>query len=160
MTSVVLRQIRTRGGEAAVARVLERAGIEREPSYLENVENWVSLAEVTAILQAGVEETGDPLFARRVGESTQRQHAGTQVATLLRSLGSPEAVFQAIARSAPRLSAVTEMDALEVQPGRAVMTARARHGFTRGPLHCDWTTGLLRRHPDPVRASPGASRGG
>ncbi len=147
MTSVVLRQIRTRGGEAAVARVLERAGIEREPSYLENVENWVSLTEVTAILEAGVEETGDPLFARRVGESTQRQHAGTQVATLLRSLGSPEAVFQAIARSAPRLSAVTEMDALEVQPGRAVITARARDGFTRGPLHCDWTTGLLAGTP-------------
>ena len=128
-------------------RVLERAGIERELSYLENVDNWVSLAEVTAMLEAGVEETGDPLFARRVGESTQRQHAGTQVATLLRSLGSPEAVFQAIARSAPRLSAVTEMDALEVEPGRAVLTARARPGFTRTKLHCDWTTGLVAGTP-------------
>ena len=147
MTSVVLRLIRTRSGEAAVARVLERAGIERELAYLENVNNWVSLAEVTAILQAGVEETGDPLFARRVGESTQRQHAGTQVATMLRSLGSPEAIYQAIARSAPRLSAVTEMDAIEVLPGRAVITARARNGFTRTRLHCDWTTGLLAGTP-------------
>ena len=147
MTSVVLRQLRTRSGESAVARVLERAGIERQLGYLENVENWVSLAEVTAILEACVEETGDPLFARCVGESTQRQHAGTQVATTLRSLGSPEAVFQAIARSAPRLSAVTEMDALEVLPGRAVITARARDGFTRGRLHCDWTTGLLAGTP-------------
>ena len=147
MTSVLLRLVRSDGGEAAVEALLKRAGVEREPSYLENVDNWVSLAEVTALLGAAVEQTGDPLFARRVGESTQRLHAGTQVATLLRSLGSPEAVFQAIAQSAPRLSAVTEMEAIEVAPGHAVLTARARQGYARGRLHCDWTTGLLAGTP-------------
>jgi diguanylate cyclase (GGDEF)-like protein len=147
MTSVLLKLVRAEGGEAAVARLLERAGIDRQLAHLENVDNWVSLAEVTAMLDAGVEETGDPLFARRVGENTTRQHAGTQVATMLRSLGSPEAVFQAIARSAPRLSAVTEMEAIEVLPGRAVITARARAGYTRGRVHCDWTTGLLAGTP-------------
>jgi diguanylate cyclase (GGDEF)-like protein len=143
MTSVLLRLIRRDGGEAAVVRLLERAGGTREPSFLENVENWISLDEATAMLQAGVEESGDANFARRVGENTLRQHAGTQVATVLRSLGSTEAVLMAVAQSAARLSAVTKMEALEAEPGRGVVRACAREGFTRRPLHCDWTTGLL-----------------
>jgi diguanylate cyclase (GGDEF)-like protein len=143
MTSVLLRLVRSKGGETAVAQLLDRAGITREVSYLENVDNWISLAEATAMLGAGVHQTGDPLFARRVGENTLRQHAGTQVATVLRSLGSTEAVLKAVALSAARLSAVTKMEAIEAAPGRGVVTACAREGFTRERLHCDWTTGLL-----------------
>jgi diguanylate cyclase (GGDEF)-like protein len=143
MTSVMLRLVRSGGGEAAVAQLLERAEIEREPSYLENVDNWISLDEATRMFEAGVRQTGDPLFARRVGENTLRQHAGTQVATVLRSLGSTEAVLLAVAQSAARLSAVTKMEAVEAEPGRGVVKACAREGFTRSRLHCDWTTGLL-----------------
>src|SRR5437588_12793735 len=131
MTRVFLRLVRRTGGEAPVAALLERAGVEHEPSYLENVENWISLDQATAMFQAGVDLTGDPLFARRVGENTLRQHAGTQVATVLRSLGSTEAVLQAVAQSAARLSAVTKMEAIEAAPGRGVVRACAREGFTR-----------------------------
>jgi diguanylate cyclase (GGDEF)-like protein len=143
MTSVLLRLIRSEGGEPAVAQLLERAEVKREPSYLENVDNWISLDEATAMFEAGVQQTGDPLFARRVGENTLRQHAGTQVATVLRTLGSTEAVLEAVTLSTARLSAVTKMDAIEVAPGRGVVRACAREGFTRRRLHCDWTTGLL-----------------
>ena len=139
----MLRLVRSDGGEAAVAQLLERAGSRREVSYLEKVDNWISLDEATAMLGAGVELTGDPMFARRVGENTLRQHAGTQVATVLRSLGSTEAVLQAVAQSAARISAVTKMEAIEAAPGCGVVSASAREGFTRLRLHCDWTTGLL-----------------
>src|SRR3984893_8415863 len=143
MTSVLLRLIRSAGGEPAVAQLLELAEIKRDPSYLENVDNWISLDEATAMFEAGVQQTGDPLFARRVGENTLRQHAGTQVATVLRSLGSTEAVLLAVAQSAAKLSSVTKMEAIEAVPGRGVVRACAREGFTRRRLHCDWTTGLL-----------------
>ncbi len=147
MTNVVLKLVRGESGDAAVAELLRQAASRREPAYLENVDNWISLDEACALLQAGVHTTRDPMFARRVGEQTLRQHAGTQVATLLRSLGSVEAVMQTIAQSAPKLSTVTEMKALEVGPGRAVISAVAREGFTRRRLHCDWTTGLLAGDP-------------
>jgi len=147
MASVLLRLIRSEGGETAVAELLARAHVRRKPTYLENVDNWISLGEATSLLEAGVEQTGDPLFARRVGENTLRQHAGTQVATVLRSLGSTEAVFKAIAQTAPRLSAVTEMEAIEAVPGRGVLQACARQGFSRQQIHCDWTTGLLAGTP-------------
>ncbi len=147
MTSVVVRLIRGHGGDAAVAQMLALAGSERDAGYLEVVENWVSLEEACALLAAGVEITGDELFARRVGEQAIQQHAGKQVATMLRSLGSVEAVLQAVAKTAGRVSTVTDMEAIEVGPGRAVVSAVARAGFPRRRLHCDWTTGLLEGSP-------------
>ncbi len=147
MTGVLLRLVRNGGGESAVGELLERAKIEHEVSYLENVENWISLDDACAMLEAGVQQTGDPSFARRVGEHTLRQHAGTQVATVLRSLGSTEAVLQAIAQTSTRLSTVTKMEAIEARPGRAVVRAVALEGFMRRRLHCDWATGLLAGTP-------------
>src|ERR1700683_523239 len=98
MTSVLLRLVRDATGEAGVAALLQRAGAKHTASYLENVDNWVSLDEASALLETGALETGDPRFARRVGESTLRQHAGTQVATVLRSLGSLERVLEVVAQ--------------------------------------------------------------
>ncbi|HLH13561.1 MAG TPA: hypothetical protein VKV16_02140, partial [Solirubrobacteraceae bacterium] len=108
MTSVLLRLVRVHGGDRAVAELLREAGSAHEPAYLENAENWVSQDEVAALLIAGRQITGDPAFARRVGEETVNQHAGKQVATLLRSLGSVEAVLQAVAQTASKLTTTTE----------------------------------------------------
>lgn len=147
MTSVLLRLVRSRGGEAAVSAVLEWAHSKHDAPYLENIENWVSLDEACALLEAGAHDTGEEMFARRVGEEMLRQHAGTQVATLMRSLGSPEAIYKTIAQASSKVSTVTEMECLENDPGRAVVSAVAREGFTRRRLHCDWTTGLLAGPP-------------
>jgi diguanylate cyclase (GGDEF)-like protein len=147
MTSVLLRLVRKESGEAAVTELLERAEVKHEVTYLENPENWVSLDEACAMLEAGVEQTGDPSFARRVGEHTLRQHAGTAVATVLRSLGSTEAVLQTVAHTSTRLSTVTKMETIEVRPGHAIVRAVALEGFTRRRVHCDWATGLLAGTP-------------
>jgi len=147
LTNVVLKLIRKAGGEPAVAELLEQAASTRQASYLEGIDNWISLDEACALLEAGVRQTNDPKFARAVGQETLRQHAGTQVATVLRSLGSVEAVLAVIAQTAAKLSTVTEMQAVDVAPGRAVLTAVAREGFTRRVLMCDWTTGLLEGNP-------------
>jgi diguanylate cyclase (GGDEF)-like protein len=143
MTSVLLRTVRSARGEAGVHAVLETAGSRRDVAFLQNTDNWVSLDEAVALLEAGVEVSGDPDFARRAGAETVRQHAGTQVATLLRSLGSPEAVLAGITTAAAKFSTVTDMEAIETGPGRAVVRAVARPGFERSPLHCDWARGLL-----------------
>ena len=143
LTNVLLGLIRTAGGEAAVAALLKHAATTRQASYLEDIDNWISLDEACALLAAGVHQTEDPIFARRVGEQTLHRHVGTQVATLLRSLGSPEAVLRAVAQAAPKFSTVTEMEAIEAGPGHAVVRATSREGFTRRPLLCDWTAGVL-----------------
>jgi diguanylate cyclase (GGDEF)-like protein len=147
MTSVLVRLVRSRGGEAAVAAVLEQAASEHDARYLEDIEHWISLDEACALLEAGARVTGEQTFARQVGAEMLRQHAGTQVATLMRSLGSAEAIYEAVAQASSKVSTVTEMEAIEAAPGRAVVSAKAREGFTRRRPHCDWTTGLLSGPP-------------
>jgi diguanylate cyclase (GGDEF)-like protein len=147
MTSVMITLARARGGDSAVAELLRTAGSTRAAAYLENLDNWISHDEATALLEASVQVTGDPQFARRVGEEMVGQHAGKQVATLLRSLGSVEAVLHAVAQTAAKLSTATEIESLEIGPGRAVVRAVSREGYARLPINCDWTTGLLSGTP-------------
>lgn len=147
LTNVVLGLTRQAGGETAVASLLEHAATKRQASYLEDIDNWISLDEACALLAAGAHQTNDPTFARRVGERTLQRHVGTQIATLLRSLGSPEAVLGVVAQAAPKFSAVTELETIEAGAGHAVVRAVAREGFTRRPLLCDWTAGMLASAP-------------
>ena len=146
-TSVLLRVMRRENGEAGVATLIEHAGASHGATYLEDVDNWISLDEASALFEQGVLETGDPSFARRVGEETLQQHAGTQVATLLRSLGSPEAILTAVAQTAAKFSTVTDLVAVDVGPGHAEIKAFAREGFTRRAVMCDWTSGMLSAAP-------------
>src|SRR5208283_1396736 len=64
LTNVVLGLTRQAGGEAAVGSLLERAATKRQASYLEDIDNWISLEEACALLAAGVHQTNDPRFAR------------------------------------------------------------------------------------------------
>jgi diguanylate cyclase (GGDEF)-like protein len=147
MTSVLLRLVRDRCGESGVSALLAQAPTSHDTAYLENLENWISLDEACGLLEAGAQITGEETFAQQVGAETLRQHAGTQVATLMRSLGSPEAVYQAVAQASSNVSTVTELETLETAPGEVVISAVARDGSTRRRLHCDWTTGLLSGPP-------------
>jgi diguanylate cyclase (GGDEF)-like protein len=143
MPSVLLRRVRKDGGTDAVTELLERAGSTRTPEYLDDVSNWISYDEAISLFDAAEDMIGDPSIARRIGEQTLAQHAGTPVATLLRSFGSPEAVLEKVALTSGRFSTVAEMAAVEVSPGRAVVRASEREGFVRNRHHCNWTAGLL-----------------
>src|SRR4051812_40458920 len=147
MPSVVLRLIRTTLGENAVQELLDRAALDYTPAFLDDVSNWIWHDEANRLLDAAVELTGDEQLARTVGEQMVRQHAGTQVATLFRSLGSPQAVFEQLALAATKFTTVTEMEPVEVAPGRVVVRACARDGFTRTRHLCDYSRGLLSQPP-------------
>jgi hypothetical protein len=143
MTSVLVRRVRSFGGEDAVADLLRTADCPHSSAYLEDTANWVSYDVAIALFEAAARVTGDPHVGRRIGEDTVRQHAGTSVATLLRSLGSPEEVYRQMAKASSKFSTVTEMETMELAPGRALVRAQAREGFERARHHCDWTSGLL-----------------
>jgi diguanylate cyclase (GGDEF)-like protein len=143
MSSVVLRLVRAGGGESAVAQLLTEAGSHRDAAFLEHVDNWISLDEAVALLTAAGRVTGEPGFARRVGAEAVSQLAGTQVATLLRSLGSPEAVMRGITVTATKFSGVTDLEAHESRPGWTEITSTTRQAYVRHRVMCDWTKGLL-----------------
>jgi diguanylate cyclase (GGDEF)-like protein/putative nucleotidyltransferase with HDIG domain len=148
MASTLLRHVRAKLGDQAVDELLQLAGVEYTAAHLDDVSNWIWYDEAIALFQAAITLTGDELIPRRVGEETVRQHSGTPVATLLRSLGSPEAVYRQLAVTVSRFSTVTELVPVEVAPGRAVLRAKARPGFKRHRHLCAWTQGLLSTPPE------------
>src|SRR3954466_7449718 len=147
MASTLIRRMRATGGESAVAALIESSGVPHTVAYLENIENWMSYADAGALMDAAVRLSGDEDVLRRVGEDTVRQHAGTPVATLLRSLGSPQAIFEQLTLAATKFSTVIDLAPVEVEPGRVVVRAQAKPGHTRHRLHCQYTQGMLASPP-------------
>jgi diguanylate cyclase (GGDEF)-like protein len=143
LTAVLLARVRVHGGDEAVDRLLRDTRSLRSVAYLQDIGNWVSYDEAIALFRVGEDITGDPLFARRLGEDAVRQLTGSPVAALLRSLGSPEEVYRQMAPTAAKFSTVVAPDFPEVGPGYAELRFVARDGFPRDPRHCQWTRGLL-----------------
>ena len=143
MSAVLLARVHAYGGADAVAEVLRRAGSERTAEYLTDITNWIAYDEAVALWRAGALVTHHPQFARAVGSDTARRLAGSQVSSTLRSLGTPENIYRAIATSSGEFSTVTRLEVADAGPGFADVTAVAVDGFPRSPEHCAWTTGLL-----------------
>ncbi|HUA71378.1 MAG TPA: diguanylate cyclase [Solirubrobacteraceae bacterium] len=143
MSAVLLARVRAFGGDDAVAEVLRLAGSKRTAAYLCDITNWIAYDEAVALWGAGGLVTHHPQFAHAVGEDTARRLSGSQVASMLRSLGSPENVYGAIATSTAEFSTATKLDVTDSGPGFADVVAVAAGGFPRSPDHCEWTRGLL-----------------
>ena len=140
---VVLRYVRRVAGSAAVERVLELAGIDPADPRLDDETAWVTYREAVAVFEAAAEVTGDPEVARRSGEEMLRQYAGSEVAVLLRSLGSPTAVLENVTATAAKFSTVTEMAAVELADDHAVVEARTTPPLERSPQFCRYQAGIL-----------------
>lgn len=147
VTSVIIRYIRAKGGEQGLARVLSAAGERRSPSILEEPTTWSSHDQVLALLRAAQAVLRDPNVPYHVGEELLRQHEGTELATVLRSLGSPGELLRNVARAAVKFYTVSSLDPLEVGEAHAVVRAITRPGVARTIEMCDFTKGLLSQVP-------------
>ena len=143
MTAVLVGVVHDFGGPVAVRELLERAGSPRTPEYLTDITNWISYDEANALWEAGTQLTHHPGFSRTVGGGAARKLGSSPVAELLRSLGSPEAVYRQMSLTATKFSTVSRLEAVDTAPGFAEITAEAVDGFPRSKHHCEWTAGLL-----------------
>ena len=103
-TSVLVRYLRRVYGAELLARVLELGAPERTPAQLEDLNAWFSEAESNALFEAAESLTGDRDIGRSTGEEVLREHFGTEVVALLRSLGSPGELLRNIATTAAKYS--------------------------------------------------------
>ena len=87
--TTIVRRVHELLGDAGVLRMLDQAGETRSREALDASAEWSSYDQVVALFEAATEVTGDPDFARRCGEDMLRQWEASEVAQLLRSLGSP-----------------------------------------------------------------------
>jgi diguanylate cyclase (GGDEF)-like protein len=143
MSAVLIARVHAFGGSDAVAELLRVARSKRSLEYLLDTTNWISFDEAISLWQAGANVTHHPDFARAVGADAAERLNASPVATLLRSLGSPENVYRQIATTGSKFSVVAQLQATDAGHGFAEIVATARAGFERSPHHCDWTCGLL-----------------
>ena len=142
-TAVLCRYVERVAGTDGVAEMLERAGEVRSPEAIMSLSGWSSYAEACALFEAARDVTGDPDVGVRVGEELLRQHSGTEVAALLRSLGSTGELLRNVAATGSKYSTVTRLDAVRVEEWSATVTGEAIAGFSRHRLLCDFTAGVL-----------------
>jgi diguanylate cyclase (GGDEF)-like protein len=147
LSAVVIARVHDFGGDVAVESLLRRAGSSRGRAYLSDIANWIAHDEAIGLLRAGATVTHHPSFARAVGEDSGRRLSASPVAALLRSLGSPEAVYRTVSATAQKYSTVSTLRAIECAPGHAVIAAGQVDGFARSAEHCAWTRGLLATVP-------------
>jgi diguanylate cyclase (GGDEF)-like protein len=147
MSALMLRKVAELGGAVAVAELLARSGTTRTRDYLTNVGNWISYDEATALWTAAIEVTHRRSLARVVGAEAGSQLGGSQVASLLRSLGSPEEVYRQLVSTSAKYSTVVRVQVVELGPGFAEIDVSGPPGFPRTEHLCDWTIGLLSQPP-------------
>ena len=142
-TAVLCRYIERVAGRGGLREVLELAGEERSLADLTSLAGWTSYPRACALFEAAREVTRDPQVGFRIGEELLRQHAGTEVAALLRSLGSTGELLRNVAATGSKYSTVTRLDAVRVEEWSATVTGEAIDGFARHRLLCDFTSGVL-----------------
>lgn len=143
ITGGVVKYVRRLHGDEGVQRLLELAGETRSIAEIEDTTSWSSYHQALALYSAAVEVTGDPEVSRRIGEDALSQYAGTEVAALLRSLGSPGALLRNVAATASKYSTVSAMEAIEVEDDHALLRSCTAPPHRRHPLFCLYTMGLL-----------------
>lgn len=143
VTGVIVRYVRSLFGDVGVVHMLSLAGDERDPRQLADPANWSTHQQAIGLLEAATRVTGDPMTSRRIGEEILRQYEGTEVATALRNLGSPQDLLRTVVTAASQFSTVTTMEPVEVRDGYAEVTAVTRMGSIRHRDLCDLSAGLL-----------------
>lgn len=138
----LIRHVRLVAGDKGVHHLLDLAGVGGSAATFEDSTGWTSYPCAVALFDAAVEVTGDPLVARRVGADVLGR-AGTEVAALLRSLGSPGEILRNVAATAGKYSTVTSMEAVKIGESSALISARTVRGMTRHFHLCRYTEGVL-----------------
>ena len=147
ITGVAIGYVRLQRGDAGVQELLAVAGEGRSAEVMSDPAAWVSYGSALRLFEAAETVLADPDTARRIGVHVLDQHAGTEVAELLRSLGSTSAVLENVATTVAKYSSVTTMDIVEIDDASATVAAVTRAGVERDRRFCDYTAGVLSQAP-------------
>jgi diguanylate cyclase (GGDEF)-like protein len=143
VTAVIARCVERIAGDDGLARLMALAGDDRDPSELQRLAAWTPYATAVALFRAGIEVTGNPDFARYVGEEMLRQYDGSEVNALFRSLGSPGEVLRNVALTSSKISTATKLEPVEIGDGYAIVEAWAIEGLERDVTFCEYTAGVM-----------------
>lgn len=142
-TRLIVEYVRGRGGDEAVAELLEAAGDDRPVSVLLDEAAWSTYDQKIALFAAAADLLGDADVAYRIGASVLQTQVGATTKLVLLALGSPQMVLRSVAKANVKFSTTGTMRALDSGPGRAVVTYRLSDGYEPSRHDCLYTQGVL-----------------
>jgi diguanylate cyclase (GGDEF)-like protein len=146
-TGGLLRFVRTRGGDEAVAAVLERAGVPGTAEDLDDQSRWWSYDTRIRLFAAATEVLGDPATMYQVGATAMQSGLAHSIVLLLRAMGSPRQVLRQLPRAVTKFSTTSTMEVLEIGPTSATIRYELHDGYVHSRLDCDYAQGLITNVP-------------
>ncbi|HXX90627.1 MAG TPA: EAL domain-containing protein [Acidimicrobiales bacterium] len=145
--ALIIGYVRDRGGDRAVAQLLEVAGESRPIGELLNEGRWSSYGQKIRLFEAAIEVLGDADTPRLVGATVLERQTGTAIRLMLRALGSPASVCRSVAKASAKFSTNYTCEALSVGRDEAVISNRLHEGYEPNIVDCQYTAGLLSQIP-------------
>src|SRR5215218_10414515 len=146
-TGALLRYVRSFGGDDAVARVLDLAGVPYSAEQLEDQALWWSYATRIRLFEAATEVVGDPRLMFRVGAAALDSGLAHSIVILLRAMGTPRQVFRQLPRAVAKFSTTSTMEIVESGATAATIRFTLHPGFEHSRLDCMYAQGLLTTVP-------------
>ena len=146
-TGGLLRYVRSVGGDDAVDRVLQRAGVAYSAAQLEDQALWWSYDTRIRLFVAATEVLGDPQLMFRVGAAALQTGLAHSLVILLRAMGTPRQVFRGLPRAVAKFSTTSTMEVVEAGATSATIRFTLHPGFEHSRLDCIYAQGLLSTVP-------------
>ncbi|WP_372530575.1 putative bifunctional diguanylate cyclase/phosphodiesterase [Euzebya sp.] len=140
---LLIAHVRDHGGDAAVARVLARAGVDDDPASLADASTWVPHDVGVALIHAAAEELDNPRLAYDVGAEALRHGLNPALVLVARALDTTRQVYGRLPDVVERFTSAAEAAALETGPTHAVIRFRVRDGHRPDRAVCTFAEGLV-----------------
>ena len=153
-TAILLSYTESRGGRAAVERVLELAGLLGRERELRDESTWWTYIQKQALMEAVTDVLDDPQATRRAGAFALEAGVGNTLKAALRAFGSPELAYANVARSNHKFSRNSRMEVLMVGNGYATLSYRQVAEVRNTKVDCLYNQGLLGVLPELFGLAP------
>ncbi|MEP7765230.1 EAL domain-containing protein [Sanguibacter sp. 25GB23B1] len=146
-TKLLLTYVRARGGDAAVADVIERSGVEHTVAELEDTSRWVSHASRLRLFEAATAVVGHDRVMVEVGAAALRNGLRSVVVPMLRAAGSPREAYRRLPTTMQHLTTTSTLRVLVSSDNDASIAVLRAEGFEHSRHDCEYAQGLLSAVP-------------
>jgi len=151
--TLVLRFLRERGGDLAVAKVLAAAKIDQPVEVLEDMSTWIGYSTRIRLFEAVAQLYGSESMLR-IGESAATERFHPLMAQILSAFVSPRAVFQQVPRIVPKFTTTSSISVLAIGPVSATLRLQLHDGYVPSRLDCQYARGLFSAIPSVFGLEP------
>ena len=145
---LALEHAEVRGGAGSMAGIVQRAGDDRPLEVLLDDSGWSSYDQLRRLLEATVEVLGGVEPLTHVDETATITSGSMPSATeMLQLLGSPHALFEAVAEGRNPAFSFTRSAAERTGPSEWIIELTFKDGFGHFPAFCALNIGAFRTMP-------------